>query len=203
VSLTAWRICKKSHSKTAFDGEGARRFGGRWNNPGTTVVYVAESQSLAALEMLVHLHSADLLGKYVLIPVEIEESLIVEVNRSQLSKNWRSDPAPAAAKNIGDDWVQSATSVALRVPSTLVPGESNFLLNPKHQDFSKLRMGEPVGFQFDGRLRSGGVGADKEQIPPAGRNDKGYSLTNNPTGKSLKTSATATNPSRSSIVFPP
>jgi RES domain-containing protein len=161
VSLTAWRICKKSHSKTAFDGEGARRFGGRWNNPGTTVVYVAESQSLAALEMLVHLHSPDLLGKYVLIPVEIEESLIVRVDRTSLPKNWRSDPGPVEVKSIGDEWAQSGKSVALCVPSTLVPDESNFLLNPRHAEFSTLRVGVAVGFQFDGRLGGGGVGAGK------------------------------------------
>ncbi len=153
MSITAWRICKKNHSNVAFDGEGARQFGGRWNNPGTAVVYVAESQSLAALELLVHLHSADLLGKYVLIPVEIDESLIVQLDRDLLPKTWRSDPAPAQVKSAGDEWAQSGKSVALRVPSTLVPDESNFLLNPRHAEFSKLHRGAPISFQFDSRLR--------------------------------------------------
>jgi RES domain-containing protein len=142
VSLTAWRICKQKHSKHAFSGEGARRFGGRWNNPGTAVIYVAGSQSLAVLEILVHLNSADLLGKYMLIPVEIEESLIGDV--SVLPKNWGTYPAPPEVKLIGDSWVMGRSSVALRVPSTLVPNENNFLLNPQHADFSKLRIGVPL-----------------------------------------------------------
>jgi RES domain-containing protein len=138
VSFTAWRICKEKHSKHAFSGEGARLFGGRWNSPGTSVVYVAGSQSLAALEMLVHLSAADLLGKYVLIPVEIEESFIAEI--PLLPKSWRAYPAPTEMRIIGDEWAHSGSSVALRVPSTLVPSEANFLLNPQHADFpgSKL-----------------------------------------------------------------
>lgn len=151
MSLTVWRICKQKHCKHAFSGEGARRFGGRWNNPGTAVVYVAGSQSLAALEMLVHLNAADLLAKYALIPVEIEESLIVEI--PELPKNWKSYPAPREAKLLGDEWVRSASSVVLRVPSTVVPSESNFLLNPYHAEFFKLKIGEPLRFDFDVRLR--------------------------------------------------
>jgi RES domain-containing protein len=154
VSLTAWRICKKVHSKTAFDGEGARQFGGRWNNPGTSLVYVAQSQSLAALEILVHLNSADLLANYVLIPVEIDLPLIEEVDPSLLSKNWRLDPGPDELKSIGDEWARLGRSVALRVPSTLVPDESNFLLNPRHAGFLKVRVGKPIEFQFDRFVRS-------------------------------------------------
>jgi RES domain-containing protein len=153
VSFTAWRICKHKHSKDAFTGEGARLFGGRWNHPGVAVVYVAESQSLAALEMLVHLNAAALLAKYVLIPVEIGEALVSDVDRARLPSNWKSDPAPPEAKALGDQWVLSGNSVALRVPSILMPNESNFLLNPEHADFSKLKIGQALGFEFDGRLR--------------------------------------------------
>jgi len=151
VNLTAWRICKRKHCKHGFTGEGARRFGGRWNSPGTPIVYVAGSQSLAALEMLVHLNAADLLAKYVLIPVEIDEGLITGV--SALPKNWRVYPAPAEARVVGDDWIVSGSSVVLRVPSTLVPSENNFLLNPRHADFSKLKIGEALEFEFDIRLK--------------------------------------------------
>lgn len=153
MSLTAWRICKRKHLKHAFSGEGARLFGGRWNNPGVAVVYVAGSQSLAALEMLVHLNASDLLAKYVLIPVEIEETMIASMDPGRLPKNWRRDPAPPESKAVGDEWILSGSSVVLRVPSTLVPSESNFLLNPGREDFSLLKIGEPLGFEFDARLR--------------------------------------------------
>ncbi len=152
MTLTAWRITKRKHARDAFTGEGAREFGGRWNNPGTAMVYTAESQSLAALEMLVHLDSPELLQKYVLIGVEIDDELVTQLDMSRLPRNWRDDPPPAQVRAIGDEWVVSGSSAVLRVPSALVPGENNFLLNPQHPDFAKLRIGKPLSFRFDPRL---------------------------------------------------
>ena len=152
MSVTAWRITKRKHARNAFDGEGAREFGGRWNNPGTAVVYAAQSQSLAALEMLVHLDSSDLLEKYVLLAAEFDDSLVRRVGLSDLPRNWRADPPPLQVRLIGDDWILGGSSVVLQVPSALVPGESNFLLNPGHQDFAKVRIGKPLAFRFDPRL---------------------------------------------------
>ena len=152
MTLTVWRITKRKHAKAAFSGEGARKYGGRWNHPGVAVVYTAQSQSLAALEMLVHLDDAELLLNYVLISVEIDESLIADIPQSRLPRNWRADPGPASLGTIGDEWALSGISVALRVPCTLVPSESNLLLNPAHPDFRSLRVGKPVSFRFDPRL---------------------------------------------------
>lgn len=152
MTFTAWRITKRKRARDAFTGEGAREFGGRWNNPGTAMVYTAESQSLAALEMLVHLDSPELLQKYVLIGVEIDDELVTQLDMSRLPRNWRDDPPPAQVRAIGDEWVVSGSSAVLRVPSALVPGENNFLLNPQHPDFAKLRIGKPLSFRFDPRL---------------------------------------------------
>ncbi|HEV8485072.1 MAG TPA: RES family NAD+ phosphorylase [Blastocatellia bacterium] len=152
MKLTAWRIAKRKHAKTAFTGEGARLFGGRWNNPGTSIVYTAQSQSLAVLEMLVHLDSHELLEKYVVFEVGIDHSLIAQVDPSQLPRTWRADPSPARARAIGDDWIDAGTSAVLRVPSVLVPPENNFLLNPRHKDFPRLLIGKPMPFRFDSRL---------------------------------------------------
>lgn len=152
MSLTAWRITKRKYAKSAFSGGGARKFGGRWNSPGTAIVYTAETQSLAVLEMLVHLEATELLQQYVLIGVEIEESLVQDLDRSRLPRNWRAEPAPIELRNFGDEWIAIGSSVVLRVPSTLVPAESNFLLNPAHSDFQKLIIGEPISFAFDERL---------------------------------------------------
>jgi RES domain-containing protein len=116
------------------------------------MVYTAQSQSLAALEVLVHLDSSELLAKYVLFEVGIDESLITLVELSHLPRNWRADPPPAKVRMTGDRWVAAGTSAVLRVPSTLVPGESNFLLNPQHPDFPRLEIGEPLPFRFDPRL---------------------------------------------------
>jgi len=153
LSVTAWRIVKqKKPPRKAFDGEGARLYGGRWNSPGTAMVYTAGSQALAALEMLVHLDAADLLGKYAFFEVTIEETLIRALAEADLPRNWRSDPPPPKLRRMGDAWAASAVSVALCVPSVVIPTEQNFLLNPKHPDFAKLQFGKAVPFRYDARL---------------------------------------------------
>ncbi|MGA9798480.1 MAG: RES domain-containing protein [Terriglobales bacterium] len=151
--VTSWRITKRKHARHAFTGRGAWEFGGRWNNQGTAVVYTAQSQSLAVLEMLVHLDSSELLTKYVLIGVEFDDSLVGRIEPSALPGDWRSDPGPAELRAIGDNWVLNGSSAVLQVPSALVPGENNFLLNPAHPDFAKLSLGKPLDFRFDPRLR--------------------------------------------------
>lgn len=152
MTLHAWRIVKAKHAAAAFDGDGARRAGGRWNSRGTVVVYAAGSVSLAMLEMLVHLESEELLRKYVLFEVVWDRSLTEELSLKSLPSNWRASPAPAALQRIGDAWITAATSTVLRVPSALVPQESNFLLNPAHPDFSRLSIGPKQPIRFDRRL---------------------------------------------------
>jgi RES domain-containing protein len=152
LNFTAWRIVKRKYRKAAFTGEGARHYGGRWNSKGVAVVYVAQSQSLAALEVLAHLGSADLLRYYVAIPVTFDSRLVLAVDASSLPKNWKTYPAPRSLRAIGDNWVSSGKSAVLRVPSVIVPSESNFLLNPQHIEYSKLVIGEALRFRFDPRL---------------------------------------------------
>ena len=150
--LSAWRITKRKHAKTAFSGEGARLYGGRWNSPSVPMIYTAETQSLAALELLVHLDSPALLDQYVLIAVGIEKALVLNLDLKEWPKDWRESPPPARLREIGDAWIEAGKSVALRVPSALVPDESNFLLNPRHADFARLRTSKPVPFRYDARL---------------------------------------------------
>lgn len=152
MNITAWRIVKRKFRKVAFTGEGARRYGGRWNSKGVAVVYVAQSQSLAALEMLAHLDSGDLLRYYVAIPVSFDSRLVHDVDVSSLPKNWKAYPASRNVRAIGDRWVSSGKSAVLRLPSVLVPAESNFLLNPGHPDYTRILIGKPLRFRFDPRL---------------------------------------------------
>lgn len=150
--ITAWRITKRRHAREAFTGAGAKKYGGRWNSPGTALVYTSATQSLALLEILVHLETPALVHEYVSISVAIDGQLIQHLDRSRLPRNWRMEPIPAQVRNIGDEWVKNMSSVVLEVPSVLVPAESNFLLNPVHPDFSRLVVGEPVRFAFDERF---------------------------------------------------
>jgi RES domain-containing protein len=116
------------------------------------MVYTAQSQSLAALELLVHLDSSELLATYVVFEVRIDASLIARVNSAKLPRNWRADPPPDRLREIGDTWVSAGRSAVLRTPSTVVPAEDNFLLNPQHPDFARLEIGKPSPFRFDRRL---------------------------------------------------
>jgi len=152
VTITAWRIVKVRHAANAFDGEGARIEGGRWNSPGRPVVYTSQSAALSALELLVHLGRGSILSSYVLIPCSFEEALVSRLDRASLAKNWRSYPAPPELQGIGDAWLRSGTSAVLDVPSAVIEPDSNYLLNPQHRDFAAIRLADPRPFEFDLRL---------------------------------------------------
>jgi len=150
--LTAWRIVKKRYERRAFDGEGARLFGGRWNSPGVPMVYVASSRALAALEELVHLDRSTLLSSFVLIPCEFDERLVTDLDLTLLPDEWRRDPPSSELAAIGDAWIRKPGSAVLAVPGAIIEGEKNFLLNPAHPDFFEIKIGDSAGFDFDQRL---------------------------------------------------
>ncbi len=116
------------------------------------MVYTAQSQALAALEILVHVDSESLLRSYVAIPVTIEENLITSLDASKLPRNWHAYPAPRATRLLGDQWIIERKSAVLRVPSVVIPDESNYLLNPRHPDFRELVIGPSKTFKYDWRL---------------------------------------------------
>ena len=148
----SWRIAKSARAATAFDGEGARLYGGRWNSPGTVVVYTAQTESLAALELLVHLQASQLLMSYCSLPVDFDDALVEVVDPTSLPSDWRSSPAPSVLQQIGDRWAADHRSVVLQLPSAIVPREANFIINPRHPDFGSLSIGPPDSFDFDPRL---------------------------------------------------
>lgn len=149
---TAWRIVKARHAATAFDGEGARRYGGRWNSPGVPLVYASESRSLSLLEVLAGLRSPGAVRGYSIIPATFDEGLVIDLLPPDLPDDWRRHPPPSATQWIGDEWAARKRSAVLRVPSALVPEECNYLLNPGHPDFSRIEVGEAVPVVIDPRL---------------------------------------------------
>jgi RES domain-containing protein len=153
---TAWRLVKTKFVAVAFDGEGARLYGGRWNSPGTRVVYLADSVSLAILEVLVHTEDVSLLAAYSICDVSYDPALATTVAYESLPPDWDAVPSTDATQAIGDDWVASATSVLLRVPSVVAPGEFNLLVNPAHRKSPELAIGEFEPFRFDKRLTGSG-----------------------------------------------
>ncbi len=153
--MRVWRLCKRKYAETAFDGEGARRVGGRWNSRGTAVAYASEHLSLAVLEILVHVDIEQAPSDLVRIPADISDSVSADAfAEHELPDDWRHSPGHPELKRMGDDWLASAQSAVLRVPSVVVPAEDNVLLNPNHPAFDQIDIGEPRGFSFDDRLMS-------------------------------------------------
>lgn len=148
---SAWRIVKTTHLATAWDGEAAARYGGRWNSPRVQVVYASATLSLALVEILVHLPSG-VLPSFSAVPVEFDDEIVTTLALADVPSNFQRDPAPRETIEIGDAWLRSAASAVLSVPSVIVPVERNYLFNPRHPDFAKVRIGRPQGFPLDARL---------------------------------------------------
>lgn len=148
---TAYRIVKARHAHSAFSGEGARIAGGRWNRPGDAVVYASASLALAAIETFVHLGEDALHIKFVYFKVDIPDNLTIERCRRP-PRHWRAEPPGESSMRYGSAWLRAGRSAVLEVPSAIVPTEKNFLLNPNHRDFRKLRVSRSLPFVFDPRM---------------------------------------------------
>ncbi len=153
AAVVGWRIVKEKHAKSAFSGEGARIFEGRWNSAGVRVVYCSEHLSLAALEILVHTQPVMVRDKFHAFRVTWDDALMTTIELKKLPKGWNVQPPGPVSKNIGDEWIRSERSAVLAVPSIIVPQERTFLLNPKHRDFRKIKIKDERDFALDPRLR--------------------------------------------------
>lgn len=149
--LTVWRLLTARFAKSAFSGDGARLYGGRWNRKGMPMVYTAGSQSLAMLEMLVQ--DEPLRARYVMIPAKLPKNLKIEwITPDHLPADWRVPTAREQLQAIGTDWARRISSPVLAVPSVVIPTETNYLLNPLHLSFARIEIGKPEEFVTDLRL---------------------------------------------------
>lgn len=149
---SAWRIVRASRARTAFTGEGPWRYGGRWNSRGVRVVYVSEHQSTAALEVFANRMPFVFEEQYKAFHLEWPDHLTETFPLKQLPQNWRIHPASLETREIGDRWVKEQRSAVLALPSAMSPADTNFLLNPEHRDFKRIRIGPPIDYDFDSRL---------------------------------------------------
>ncbi len=155
MKITTWRIIKAQHTHRAFDGEGARLAGGRWNKIGIPMIYTADSLALAALEIMVHLPGSELLKNIFLrIPVRFDSRLVKSLNLIDLPHDWDNLPPPDSTQTIGTGWALKKESVLYKVPSTIIREEFNYLINPLHPDFKKLSIGSAQKFAFDPRIKT-------------------------------------------------
>ncbi|MBI4542127.1 MAG: RES family NAD+ phosphorylase [Gemmatimonadetes bacterium] len=149
--MRVWRITRRRYR--GLDDEGARAAGGRWNSEGLAVVYTSASLSLAALEYLVHVDIEDVPDDLIAMAVEVpDDASVEEVSAAALPKDWNRVPDHAACIEIGDRWAARRESLVLRVPSAVVPEESNLLLNPQHPRTAEVRTVSTRDFAFDPRL---------------------------------------------------
>lgn len=150
--MLAWRLCRAKYAETAFSGRGASENGGRWNAIGTPMVYASGSAALAILEALAHFDRDNAPPGYVFFRIDLPDDLVEELDARHLPRGWDALEPPDALKRIGSDWALSQRSLALSVPSVVVPMERNILLNPLHPAFAKLTIAPPQPFRFDPRL---------------------------------------------------
>lgn len=152
--LSAYRLVKNKFVNEAFTGDGARMYGGRWNNKGHPCVYCASSESLAILEVFVHIEDYSMLQSYSLFQVELARGDIEYVDHKTLPQSWKNQPAPPETADLGDKWLKSCKSLALAVPSVIVPREHNYILNTLHSDFGSIvKKAKLLEFEFDSRLK--------------------------------------------------
>lgn len=151
--MRVWRICARRHAGRAFSGSGARDYGGRWNHPGVAVVYTAGALSLSALELFVHLDPDEAPDDLVSIAATIPDDVrLLHVREDELPSDWRHYPAPTVLQDIGSAWAASGETALLAVPSAIIPQESNYLVNPSHDDFRRIAIAPAEPFRFDPRM---------------------------------------------------
>ncbi len=136
-----------------LSGTCARLNGGRWNSVGLSLLYAASYRSLALLEILVHTTNNYVPDDLMLITIEIPDTILIkEILHEEISDELNRKKAQAQFQTIGDKWIKSQTSLILKVPSVIIPEEFNYLINPLHKDFHKVKIKETKLFRFDERL---------------------------------------------------
>jgi RES domain-containing protein len=148
----AYRLAKAKHVSD-LSGTGARIAGGRWNEKGTPVLYAAESRALATVEYLVHVPIALRPQGLIMATLEIPDSIPwLTIREEDLPYDWRTCPPPPELARIGTDWVNANSELLLFVPSAVVPGERNVLINPAHPDMKYVRIVDAESYPLDQRL---------------------------------------------------
>jgi RES domain-containing protein len=140
-----YRLVRAERANEALSGEGARLYGGRWNPRGAAVVYAAESRALAVLETFVHLALEARTMRFLLYAITLPR-------RPRLRRYAKARLPRGSSQEIGRSWLEGGGTLALVVPSRIVPQESNYVLNVRHPQFAQLQIGKPEPFSFDERL---------------------------------------------------
>ncbi len=150
--MIIFRLSKSIYAKD-LSGKGAEKSGGRWNSKGTPLIYTCESRALCTTEIAVHTPLGIIPLDYSLVTIEVASRIkVFEIDLSKLPADWKSIPHPHSTQLIGDKFVADNDFLICKVPSVVVPGEFNFLINPKHKDLKFVKALSIETFSFDERL---------------------------------------------------
>jgi RES domain-containing protein len=150
--MQVFRLARKKYP-VELSGKGASISGARWNSKGTEIIYCAQNRALAMAEVLVHLSLAVLPNDFVMLTIEIPDDIFIEaLDYKKLNIDWNVFPCTFETPLLGDDFIRKNEACVLKVPSAVVKGDFNFLINPYHADFYKIKIIEQVDFPFDKRI---------------------------------------------------
>lgn len=149
--MIVYRLTKGNY-RNEISGVGAERFGGRWNNKGIRIIYTGESRALCTTEIAVHTPLGNVPENYYLQTIQLPKTEIQKISATDLAENWRNFPHTISTKGIGDEFVKKGKLLVLKVPSAVVQDEFNYLINPAHELFTKVRLIAVETFKFDSRL---------------------------------------------------
>jgi len=150
--MIVYRLTKAIY-KNDLSGRGAEKAGGRWNSKGTALLYTSASRALCTVEIAVHTPLGNIPKDYFLITIHIEEPAeMLKIKIADLPQNWKSFPPAPATQQTGDQFVSESKFLILQVPSAVVPGDFNYLVNPSHTLFTSIRIVTIEPYAFDDRL---------------------------------------------------
>lgn len=152
--MIVYRFSKAKYS-TDLSGKGAELYGGRWNSKGYAMLYTSQSRALAFTEIAMHIPFGIIPKDYFLISINIPDEVeLSAISPAELPKDWRSNPPALTTQKIGNQFITDLKFLVLKVPSAIVPGDFNFLINPNHPEFSKVSIQSREPFEFDSRFFS-------------------------------------------------
>jgi RES domain-containing protein len=155
--MILYRLSKGKYHRD-LSGKGAELYGGRWNSKGIALLYTSQSRALAFAEISMHIPLGIVPKDYFLIAIKIPDTAdIRELTEADMPADWRSNPHSNSTQKIGDEFAVGLKHLALRVPSAIVPGDSNYLINPSHAMINEVTISEVEPFEFDSRFASRGV----------------------------------------------
>jgi RES domain-containing protein len=149
--MIVFRLSKSKYSDD-LSGKGAEKTGARWNNKGTPMLYTSASRALCTAEIAVHTPLGNIPSDYNIITLEIPDDSVLDINSSTLPLDWKTFPHPDSTQKTGNKFITDGKYLVMKVPSTVVQGEYNFVLNPNHKDFHKVKILNIEPFTFDERL---------------------------------------------------